>query len=330
MSIISAERAIELINEATWSHEEFFRAFWLKVEGPRDEMARKITSTSGKDEIFAIVVRDSSFTIPNRILSDMQELLAASKEDIAKLSSKRPERLTVVILLKQDFGKAQVSSPILLPTWFPVRPSLETHVFLTDLVGLADGTLLSCPEAQVDRVAELIYNLERALVASLNDLNSLNPRAAKNFLCGLLKMSDVDAVERISRYQRHINLVASPRGYRPNAAQASGSLVSDALRLFLCSNSDDLANAAKGLSSSFPLGGRMLKPSFLGVSLRPRQTLSMSGKNWFSVLVGIYHSYQLMNASAHAGDYGHYPVALIHYSSRDLQAFLEDALDLIT
>lgn len=301
------------------------RVFWLQVDSSREEMAASLRTTVGKEEIFAVVVRDDSFKIANRILADIGLLLESCKEQLVELKASRAEKITVVVLVKESFGKAQVGSPITLPTWFPIRPGLHTHFYLTDLVGLANGTLLSGPEAQIDRVAELVFSLEHAVVDALEALQTADASQARNFLCHLLNKNNVNVAQRIDRYRAHLVSINLPRGYRPNATEATNSIVTDMLRLFLSHNVDDLAKAAKQLGAHLPKTQRLLKPSYLGVTLRPRGQQTTSTRNWFSILVGVYQSYQVMNAAAHAGDYGLYPPALVHYNSCDLQLFLEDA-----
>lgn len=325
MSVVDATRAIELISNAAWPADEVLRAFWIQVDGPRDGMAQGMQKTLDREEVFTIVVRNDSFTVPNRILADMHQLLESNKDQLNALGERRPERLTIVVLVKENFTKAQIGSPITLPSWFPVRPGLDTHFFLTDLLGSPEGTLLNCPEARIDKVAELVFDLETVLVNELQSLNARSAPAADNFVAQLPSRSSQSASTMIARYRAHLTTVAAPRAYRPNAGETSNSLVSDLLRLFLSVNVDDLARAAKILAVQLPKDSRLLKPPYLGVMLRPRVLLTTSGKNWFALLVGLYQAYQMMNAAAHAGDYGHYAPALIHHSSRDLQLFLEDA-----
>lgn len=292
-------------------------------------MASSLRTSLGKEEIFAVVVRDDSFKIANRVLADLNHLLESSRDQLVQAKEARAERVTIVILVKEGFSKAQVGSPITLPDWFPVRPGLHTYIYLTDLLGLPDGTPLNGPEAQIDRVAELVFNLETALVDAVYALQTCNSSQASSFLCKLMEKNSVNASQRIGKYRSHLDSVSLPRGYRPNASEATNSIVSDILRIFLSHSIDDLAKIAKQLDSHLPKGQRLLKPSYLGVALRPRGAHAIGARNWFAVLVGVYQSYQIMNAAAHAGDYGLYPPALIHYSSSDLQVFLEDARDLM-
>lgn len=329
MSIVSAERAIELISQASWSDNDVLRVFWLQVDGSRDQMAQSLRATLGREEVFAVVVRDDSFKIANRILADISILLESCREQLIRAKENRAQRVTIVVLVKESFSKAQVGSPITLPAWFPIRPGLHTHLYITDLLGLSNGTLLSGPEAQIDRLAELVFNLEHALVDALQTLQTTDPSRAAGFLGKLMDKNNIDVEQRIDKYRAHLNGVGLPRGYRPNASEATNSIVSDMLRLFLSRSIDDTAKVAKQLDSQLSKAQRLLKPSYLGVALRPRGVHTVGTRNWYALLVGVYQSYQVMNAAAHAGDYGLYPPALVHYSSCDLQIFLEDARDLL-
>ncbi|MBG3851011.1 hypothetical protein ABQZ69_22080 [Xanthomonas sp. WHRI 8391] len=167
--------------------------------------------------------------------------------------------------------------------------------------------------------------MEQALVNSLQALQADRAMQAHAFICILLDKESVDMSRVTADYQAHLSTIIMPRGYRPNASKNTKSIVTDMLRIFLSKNIDNLAKAAKNLGLHMPIGERLLKPSYLAVTLRPRGDYTTSERNWFSILVGIYQSYQIMNAAAHSGDYGMYPPALVHYNSCDLQLFLEDA-----
>lgn len=125
---VNSNRVIELISNAAWPAGDVLRVFWIKVDGSREIMSKELQKTLDREEVFTIVVRDDSFTIPNRILADMHKLLESHKDEISVLRERRPERLTIVVLVKEDFTKAQIGSPITLPSWFPVRPGLDTEV----------------------------------------------------------------------------------------------------------------------------------------------------------------------------------------------------------
>ncbi|MEQ7757775.1 hypothetical protein [Xanthomonas hortorum] len=82
MSIVTAQRANELISQAPWSENEVLRVFWLQVDGSREEMAAALRTTKGKEEIFAVIVRDDSFKIANRVLTDMSLLLESCRAQL--------------------------------------------------------------------------------------------------------------------------------------------------------------------------------------------------------------------------------------------------------
>ena len=325
MSIISCDRAAALISDISWEPEKVLRVFWLKVDGSRDEYAVGLSRSLASEEILSLVVRDSLFVNPNQILSDAQQLFDSARPQIENLGTRRPQRLTVVLLIKHEFRRVQVGSPITLPTWFPVRPGLETYFFIADLVGVRDGVLLNSTDAQIERIAELLYELESSIVCALSHLLNTRPALAANFVRVLSASDRSDPTATLDCYRSHLRDISSKRGYRPNASTSGKSLVSDLLRRVLSARANETATLANELASAFPIEDRLVKPSFLTVFLRPKQSLTLSGRNWHAILIGVYHAYQAMNASAHAGDYDRYSVGLVHYASVDLQDFLTSA-----
>jgi hypothetical protein len=292
-------------------------------------MAKELSRTVGSEEIIALVVRDRWFTNSNEILSDMHRLFEQAKGQLMQIAPRRPTRLSILVLVKDDLTLPQVASPIQLPNWFPVRPGLETFFYITDLLGVDCGGLLNSPELMIDRIAALTYALEEALVGLLEQSVERQESSVRSFLERLMMTQGVHAKLRIVQYRKHLSTVVDPRAYRPNAASKTNSLVSDFLKRVLDSSPPALAEHANALGNQLALGREKLKPSHFGVSMRPKSKMTTSGANWHSIVWALYQAYQMMNAAAHAGDYGRYPVGLLHYSSADLQIFLQSSCECV-
>jgi len=330
MSELTSDRVVEAVSDIPWRSEEVLRVFWLCVHGPRDALATSLSRSLGGEEILGLVVRDPWFTNSNEVLSDVQRLFEKSKPLLQEITSRRPNRLTIIILLKKDLTFPQISSPIQLPNWFPVRPGLETYFYLTDLIGVNEGALLNSPELMIDKIAAQVYALEDVLVQLLGQKILHHRTSVTEFLKHLTKRSSIDVGIHLAAYRAHLTAVADPRAYRPNAAGGTSSIVTDFLTRVLDCSPPKLAENADGLGAQIELGGGRLKPSYLGVGLRPKRKMSESGANWHSIMLGLYQAYQTMNAAAHAGDYGRYPIGLLYYSSLDLQSFLQCAIDRVS
>ncbi len=327
MNILSADRVAELVHGITWKDDEVLRVFWLCVSGPRDAMSRELSRSIETEEIVSLVVRDRWFTNSNEVLSDMTRLFEQAKVQLQALAPRRPEKLTVVILAKSDLNFPQVSSPIQLPNWFPVRPGLETFFYLRDLLGVNEGGLLNSPELMVDRVAAQTHSLEEVLVSLLVQRADVHGPSVTAFLQRLTQKQDVDTRACIAAYEDHLRTVVDPRAYRPNASAATKSLVTDILKRVLDSSPPRLAEHAVALGKQVVVGSGRIKPSYFGVALRPKIVMTDSEANWHSIMLGLYQAYQMMNAAAHAGDYGRYPIGVLHYMSLDLQCFLQSAYE---
>ena len=306
MDGVSPDRVADLISLTPWKQDEVLRVFWVKVSsGGRELFSRALGRLlSSGERIVGVPVRDACFTNANELLSDMSRIFSQAETEISSLDY-RASHVTIVVLVKDDIRLAQISSPIILPAWFPVRPGEETHFSVMDLFGTAEVALLNCPELRIEHVAKLTYDLEQALVAKLERSFAVSPSQVSEFLRTLTSDESLDVRSRILGYKRHIDGVVDARAYRPNAAQATTSMVTDLIRMVLRSSSRQLVDQIRKMGDALGLiGAHKLKPSFLGVSLRPKATLNDSQSNWHSVSVGLFQAYQMMNASAHAGDYG--------------------------
>jgi hypothetical protein len=331
MEGVSPERVAELVGQTPWKQGEVLRVFWVKVtSNGRESFSRELgRQLQSGERIVGIPVRDACFTNANELLSDMSRIFSKAEAEICSID-RSVTHVTIVVLVKDDLRLAQISSPIVLPTWFPVRPGAETHFSVMDLFGKAEVALLNCPELRIEHVAQLTYDLEKSLVAKLERSLATSPNLVSDFFRALVFNVSFSNQSRIIGYKQHITGIVDARAYRPNAAQTTVSVTTDLIKMILQSSSRQLVDKIKKIGDAQSLiGAPKLKPSFLGVSLRPKAVLSDSQANWHSVSVGLFQAYQMMNAAAHAGDYGGYPVALLSYSSQDLRQFLQNARTLV-
>ena len=98
-----------------------------------------------------MVLRTAGFKDANAVLADAMELFEANRQRIEPLAADAPERMTFLILSKEEFRLVNASSPIELPEWFPVRPATETFFSVNDLGQAAEVKPLNFPEARMDQ-----------------------------------------------------------------------------------------------------------------------------------------------------------------------------------
>ena len=320
-------RTVELLSCLEWNQGEVIKVLWVRVgAGGRDEFARQVPSRLGSDLIAPLVLREYSFFNANAVLSDLQRLISANRASL-EVMDRGCERITLLILAQEEFQLPLVSSPMVLPSWFPVKPGCECMFRISDLAATAEMTLLSCPESRVDLLAERVFRLEGELLNALKRRQAVAPVEVAKFLANLLGggAGQLDVNRVLGDYGVHLDAVADPRGYRPNASEDTKSLTSKVLRLFLRSSPKDFSRASEVLSQTMgDVSTGRLKPSMLGLLLRPASKMTPSGVNWHTIMVSLFQAYQCMNGAAHAGEYPTYPVSLIYCHSLDLARALED------
>lgn len=280
-----------------------------------------------------MILRTGGFKDADAVLADSMELFEVNRARIEPLSADIPERMTFLILSKEDFRLVNASSPIVLPDWFPVQPTAETYFSVNDLGQMAEIKPLNYREARMDNIAEMLFELEYAICYKFSEIYATD--AGRVALCvDALQPSGpkcVDAQNTLTLFTTHLAAAAGdPRAYRPNAADRSKFLAARILKLVLGHPPKQLATAAEDLSQNLHgSGATALKPTFFAVMWRPANKMSVEATNWHAILIAFFQAYQLMNAHAHAGEFPAYSIALQYANSLNLRQFLRDAKEFV-
>lgn len=326
-------RVLELVQAVPWRSNACIRLFWLcHPHGSRDELAAELTTQIHAEAVVPLILRTAGFNNANTVLSDVMDLFIENQALLEGLTQQHPDRLTVLILAKEDFRLVNAGSPITLPDWFPVSPGKHSSFSISDLGQSAEVKPLNCPEARLDNIAELLFELESTIVQKLSEVYGTAPNRASQFIESLITggPNSIDVQSNLSIFEQHIGSISDARAYRPNAADKSKFLAARALKLVLNSSPKQLATAAEGLGKSF-IGsdGHELKPTFFAVMWRPANKMPLATTNWHAILIAFFQAYQLMNANAHAGEFPSYAVTLQHVTSVNLRQFLSNARDFV-
>ncbi|WP_288366695.1 hypothetical protein [uncultured Acinetobacter sp.] len=324
---LDAHSIIDYVGKVPWRSNECIRVFWVKIsEGSRTIISEHLDTLSSQELIVPIILRDVLFVNANAVLSDFNKLLEGNKSCFDKIEKNKYQQITIILLLKEDFKLSQISSPIVLPRWFPVLSGAETFFRISDLLLSAEVDLLHCPEAGIERLAIALYDLESNVIKRLREVESKDSRLIRSLIDTLYSESKTGSTETIlNNFEKTTEAVTDPTAYRPTASKTT-SLLSLLLKQVLKSSPDQLASMAKKLSEAMiDQSTESLKPTIFAIMLRPSNKVENLTRNWHSILIAAYQAYQLMNASAHAGEYPSYPVSLIHSNSRDLVRFLSEA-----
>ena len=315
----------DLINSIEWGVQEQIRLFWIKInDQPRNEISKELVELDGDSVILPIVLREPLFISANAVLSDFVKLIECNRNEFERVKLNPSGKLTIVLLLKDDFKLSQVSSPVNLPTWFPILGGLETFLKISNLIQTAEVALLHCPEARIETLAELLYEMESLIVQRLRYVFTINPGKARSVIDILITENTPSTDIAISSFEDFLRSITDPKSYRVNSSKKS-SLVSLLLSKIIKSSPDQLASFASKVSDKLcDESEQVLKPTLFSIMFRPSNKVSILTRNWHAILISCYQVYQLTNASAHAGEYPTYPVNLIYSNSYDLVRFLND------
>lgn len=322
---LDAKTIINLLDSTEWEPNSCLRLFWVKIaQGSRDTLAADLKQTLSSDVVVPLVLRETLFLNANAVMSDFARLLDNNRQSFEGVQVGKGEKLTVILLLKENFKLAQISSPVGLPRWFPVSGGIETYLRIADLLWSAETELLNCADAQIESMATGLYELECSLVERLRQVSDVDDRKLRSLVSSICENAG-SATETLDKFELTLKSVTDPKSYRPNST-SKNSLISLIFSQVLKSSPDKLASlAAKFSDATSDNSTDVLQPTLFAIMLRPTHKSDPAIKNWHSILLAAFQVYQLMNASAHAGEYPKYPVSLVHSNSRDLLRFLHTA-----
>lgn len=322
------ERVWELLRLVPWRGNAVIRLFWLRYSDVRrDDFSNSLATSVGNEHVIAMVVRKHSFFSANVVLSDVIDLLEDNKGIIEALRGKGVEKLTILLIARDEFQLVQASSEIILPPWFPICAGLERSFVISDLGQAAEESPLNCVEARTGSVSELLLAVESSIVVKLREVQTADPTRALQFLQALQMPGQPPIGPSgpiLDAYEAHVGSISDPRAYRPGAD--GKYLCARIIKLTLNSAPKQLGERALAVAATMPNSGAVeLRPSFFSIAWRPAAAMTRAQANWHAVFVAMFQAYQMMNGSAHAGEYPTYSVALQHAMSLNLRAFLTEA-----
>jgi hypothetical protein len=326
------ERVWELLQLVRWRDEAVIRLFWLKyADAKRENFADSLAARFGSECVHALVVRKHSFFNANAVLSDVLDLLDENRDSVEAVGNSGAEKLTILLIAREDFRLVQAASEITLPTWFPVCAGLERSFFISDLGQAAEESPLNCAEARISSVSELLFELEASLVTKLREVHGTDPARALQFVQSIQlnpQPAISDVAPHLDAYEAHVESILDPRAYRPKADERY--LCARIIKLALNGSPKQLGDRALATAAAMPNSAAFqLRPSIFAIAWRPAAAMVRSQANWHAIFVGMFQAYQLMNGSAHAGEYPTYPVALQHAMSLNLRSFLTQSREFV-
>lgn len=322
---LDAKTVSSLLGAIEWGTSTSIRLFWIKIaQGSRDALAEALRRAEGAEIVVPIVLREPLFLSANAVMSDFSRLLESNKTSFENLRVERDQKITVLLLLKENFNLSQISSPVVIPRWFPILGGVETYLHISDLLWSSEAELLNFPGAQIESMSFGLFDLESSIVERLRQVSVVKPGKIRALL-DTINPGGGSTDAMLGGFEAVLNGIGDPKSYRPNSTSKT-CLMSLIFAQILKSSPDQLSSlATKFQEAVLDNSVELLRPTLFGVMLRPSNKNVIATKNWHSLLLAVFQVYQLMNASAHAGEYPKYPVSLISSNARDLLEFLAAA-----
>lgn len=303
--------------------------FWFQVSTEREKFKSDLIECRKKMTVVPLIVRDDGFNAPNAILSDLSKLITANRDEFSTPCTTSPT--VIVILSKTTLEVPQLSSPITLPSWVPNCGGLTVNAVIEDLSYTAD-TLFNPAVIQMDGIYEQLWRLERVFTDRLEREN-LRDHRQTNALLNYFRASDptITIQSMVDKSRRYRIQFSEPSAFRPSVRD-SACLVSRFVAIVSQSSPDELSKRCKWISDALgcPEAGKYPPEALIAVLLRPTNRISDPKVRLArNIVLSVYCAYQLANTSAHAGEYGRYPILLLRGISYDLRNVLSKAADFL-
>lgn len=297
--------------------------FWLNVLTERNTYADHLRQAFSTEPVAVIVIRKPIFQNPNAIMADLSDTIAGAKAECQLgFDGKSTDRLGIVLLGRSSFSVPQISSPVVLPSWFPQLGGLLVSVIIEDLTWTADAPLDST-ELFVDDLADALYRLDGVLVDRMLEVSKSSHQAPQQFLSLFPRDGDGKPSEVLVRFGDALRKVKVPTAYRPSL-RSKDSLTARLWEAGQQRNPEDAA-PAKGLARALGLDDTgLVKPSLMTVLRRPGMAGSAKENIARNIVVSISSSCQLLTAAHHASEYDRFSLQLLQSVSLDLRRSLRE------
>jgi hypothetical protein len=220
-----------------------------------------------------------------------------------------------------------------MPGWFPSIGGQTVDIIIEDLTRTSKAKI-KCPEARLDDICRLLFDLENALRLRLRHVMDVDHNKCNAFF-ELIK-DDKVAGENfrifLQQAEAKANAVQHADSFRPSAGEGL-TVIGRLMRMVGKSSADELSKRAKAFSAALDLDASCLKhshESLLTVIFRPTiRVIDDQVRFGRNVLLTIFAASQMVTAAAHADDYGMYPVLYLQGTSYDLRVSLQSIANVL-
>lgn len=319
---IDPQFIISTINDRLLERDQQLLFFWLKISSDRNEYSKQFRFAQNEFFCISLILRDDTFNNVNSFQNDIVKLLNNNKEFILDSTSSYDfsKPLVVIILSKSELHMPQISSPALLPAWFPICPNQWLEILLEDLTNIAEAPL-NMPEAKIGEMCQLLYDTEGMVINRLQTVHRTNHNSGNAFF-ELVRLPEEKYQEFLDGALTAHQSISNPAGYRPSAKDTK-SLISRIMRNVSKTSPDQLSKTAKAFSTALNVTDDFIASppmSILTVMMRSTQpetsTSLIFSKN---LILSMFAVSQFVTASSHSDSYPHMPVTLLRSISYDLR-----------
>jgi hypothetical protein len=324
---IRPERLADTVRRRVANSPCDLNAYWMRVAENREAYADELGLELRDEPVVVLVIRDTRFTNPNAILAEFVEVVAQNKELCEQRLDRSCEKCAFVLLSRTELAIPQISSPVVLPAWFPLGGGGAISMLIEDLTWTADAPL-GASEVRIGDLCECLLALEETFVARVSIVREVDHRRTNAFL-DLVRRDPAETLEGIlDAANEHRTLVTTPIAFRPSLRDGR-TLIARLWAVAQERQPEDMKGPSKALATALDLPNAIelvWHESISSVLRRPSGGEPPEQLRFArNVLMTVATACQLITAAAHADAYAHYPVPLLRSLSLDLRRSLTDA-----
>jgi hypothetical protein len=302
-------------------------AYWMRVIENREAYAEALDQELREEPVVVVVIRDRRFTNPNALLTEFVELVTQHKDSCERRLDRSHSKCGFVLLSRAELAIPQISSPVVLPAWFPIGGGTTISMRIEDLTWTADAPL-SAPEVKIGDLCESLFDLEETLLARVGDVR-INDHRKTNAFLDLIRREAGETLDGIlEAATAHSASVTTPTAFRPSLRDGR-TLIARLWGVVQERQPEQMRGPSEALANALDLPDAIELPWHEGISsvLRRPSGGEATQRLRFAknVFLTVATACQLTTAVAHSDDYAHYPVLLLRSSSLDLRRSLADA-----
>ncbi len=330
----SSLRTIDPIEFRRRAARSGIAALWLRVIGNREEYAARLRQHIATDRSVVLVLRRALFDNPNSVVDDFVSLMEENRMAFSEINpaSASEHGMNIVILARTDFDVPQLSSPALLPRWFPILPGESVELLIEDLTWLASAPL-NASETHLGDICELLFELEGLIISRIDHVRELDHTATCPFLQAVRSDGEIMSLpDLLTKAQSLHSTVTNPRAFRPSL-KSQGTLLTRIWAAVAKQAPEKLGVIARATALALALEDGYVNDRhecLLAVLGRPTSPDVDRSTRWArSLFLTVNASCHLTTAAAHSDAYPCYPLLLLRSVSQDLRRALNDACQLL-